>query len=373
MKVCILSMQKVPNMGSLLQGYSLKKILESLGHDVHFIDIERKESDDLILVQEGKKNVFSAEAESRGRLSKLKKLDRYTINRIRIKRQAQKQDAEFEKFRRQVLGIKDSDNDQYYDICVIGSDEVFNCLTNDQWGFTSQLFGIVRQAKKVITYAASCGSTRIIDVPTKVQDIIRNSFKRISAFSVRDENTKVFAETLTDKKIQLHFDPVMVGNFETEISNCKELELPDNYCIIYSYYNRIHTKDEIQKIIKFCNNKGLTPVAIGAPQMWIKNYPVLSPFETLLAFKNAEYVITDTFHGTIFAAKYAKAFAAMVRKSNMNKLDDLLNRLNLNSHRITDFSQLILDSERFKNNPKLIEDIITKELAATISYLRENC
>lgn len=49
MKVCILSMQKVPNMGSLLQSYSLKKILESMGHEVHFIDIEKRNSDDELL------------------------------------------------------------------------------------------------------------------------------------------------------------------------------------------------------------------------------------------------------------------------------------------------------------------------------------
>lgn len=373
MKVCILSMQKVPNMGSLLQSYSLKKILESLGHDVHFIDIERKEADNLILEKEGKKNVFFAEAESRGGLSKLKKIDRYTINRLRIKRQAQRQEGEFEKFRRGILGIKDSDNDQQYDICVIGSDEVFNCLTNDRWGFTSQLFGNVKQAARVITYAASCGSTRITDVPDKVQAVIKNSFKRISAFSVRDENTKVFTESLTDKDIQLHFDPVVIGNFETEINDCKGIELPDRYCIIYSYYNRIHTKDEIQMIKRFCNNNRLTPIAIGAPQMWIEEYLVLSPFETLWAFKKAEYVITDTFHGTIFASKYAKAFATMVRESNINKLDDLLSRLDLENHRITDFSQLILDDDRFKNNPKMIETIAAKELSRTISYLRMNC
>lgn len=45
MKVCILSMQRVGNMGSLLQSYALKTTIERLGHQVEFIDIEKREDD----------------------------------------------------------------------------------------------------------------------------------------------------------------------------------------------------------------------------------------------------------------------------------------------------------------------------------------
>lgn len=359
-------------MGSLLQSYALKRILESLGHDVHFIDIEKRDSDDKILRQEGERNLFLNESEAKGLLSKINKIDRYAINRFKIKGLAHKQNEKFEEFRRDILGICNIDNEEQYDLCVIGSDEVFNCLTNDKWGYTSQLFGNVTQAKRVITYAASCGSTKITDVPDKVKDSIRSAFKRISAFSVRDENTRVFAESLTDMIVQLHLDPVVIYNFEDEISACRTLKLPERYCIIYSYYNRIHTRAEIQKIEKFCSSNKLTPIAIGAPQMWVKDYCVMSPFEVLQAFKNAEYVITDTFHGTIFAAKYARAFATMVRKSNYNKLDDLLCRLHLENHKISDFYELNFENQRFLNNPKMIEDISGKEMQKTISYFKDN-
>ena len=45
MKVCILSMQKVNNMGSLLQSYGLKRILETVGCEVEYIDIKRIDKD----------------------------------------------------------------------------------------------------------------------------------------------------------------------------------------------------------------------------------------------------------------------------------------------------------------------------------------
>ena len=43
-------------------------------------------------------------------------------------------------------------------------------------GFTSQLFGNVPEAKRVITYAASCGTTKYEDLPDEIADRIREFF-----------------------------------------------------------------------------------------------------------------------------------------------------------------------------------------------------
>ena len=42
MKVGIMSMQRIRNYGSFLQGYGLKMIIESLGNEVVFVDFERQ-------------------------------------------------------------------------------------------------------------------------------------------------------------------------------------------------------------------------------------------------------------------------------------------------------------------------------------------
>ena len=47
MKICILSMQRVDNYGSVLQGYSLKKLINNLGHHTEFIDIKKGNNEDL--------------------------------------------------------------------------------------------------------------------------------------------------------------------------------------------------------------------------------------------------------------------------------------------------------------------------------------
>lgn len=373
MKICILSMQRVPNFGSLLQGYSLKKMLETLGHDVRFIDIEARKEDDS-LMQEGRMKFLDEREGGTTFLAKLKKIDCYALNRIYIRKKADIQERKFEEFRKEFLKLDEKDNESYYDICVIGSDEVFNCLSDSPWGFTSQLFGNVRQANIIVTYAASCGATTYGKISEAVKKRIRDSFQNMNAFSVRDSNTKSFVEMLCGKEISEHLDPVMVNDFETEMTkNPISVKLPEHYCVVYSYYNRIHEKSEIEAIKGFCESKGWKIISVGAPQMWIHNHIVLNPFEMLNVFRQAEFIITDTFHGTIFAAKYAKQFATLTRKSNENKLDDLLRRLKIEKHKITDCSQLSNATGKFLNDIGRIRIIEEMERIKSMQYLQEVC
>ena len=370
MRICILSMQRVSNFGSLLQSYALKKMLEELGHTVRFIDIEAIESDKKLLINQ------STFPKSCSIMQKvffgLKKIDKYFFNKIRVRRLYRLQTNIFQDFRVNKLNISDGDNDKHYDLCVIGSDEVFNCLTPSSWGFTSQLFGNVRQASAVITYAASCGATQLNQVPMQVRKRIEEVFSRIKAFSVRDENTREFVTKLTQKPVFLHLDPVALGDFENEMMGVGELydKLPEHYCIIYSYYNRIANEKEIKPILNFCNRYGLEPVAVGAPQKWVKMYLPLTPFEVLISFQRADFVITDTFHGTIFSARFARKFAVTTRPSNQNKLGDLIERFHLQKHQILTFEEL--DKVfMIEKDQKAIDDLIIEQRCISKKYLLE--
>ena len=372
MKVGILSMQRVDNFGSILQSYSLKKMLEDLGNEVYFIDIKECEEDKMLV--NGIQNNFKDEKEgSNSIISKLSKIDRYAYNRFKIKKQNIKQNIEFENFRKEFLEIDKVFENEKLDYCVIGSDEVFNALANTSWGFTSQLFGNVENADKVITYAASCGATTYEKLPECVKNKVIKSFENVSAFSVRDENTRKFVKNLSNRDATLSLDPVVVGDFEREIIEYGKIKtkLKSKYCIIYSYYNRIHKVEEIKAIKEFCKNNKLIPVTIGAPQFWVKKHLILNPFEMLNVFKNAEFVITDTFHGSIFAAKYSKKFATLIRESNKNKLSDLLKRLNVDKHLLSNINELE-NIYKINNDISNIKDISKTERIRTIKYLEDN-
>lgn len=367
MKVCILSMQQIDNMGSLLQSYALKTTIEKLGNEVEFIDIKKRDEDYKLLGNY--KQEYHEEREKGGLLGKISKIDRYTINRLKIKRKSVEQGLVFDEFRKEYLNI--DKKSRHYDLCVIGSDEVFNCLNSGAWGFTSQLFGNVSNADKVITYAASCGSTKYQELPQSVADKIRSSFDRVSAFSVRDNNTHRFVENLTQKTVVDSLDPVLIYNFDKEVEAAILPELPAHYCVVYSYYNRIHTKKEIEAIETFCKEYNLTPVAIGAPQFWVKNYVVCDPFQCLKVFQQADFVITDTFHGTIFSAKYAKRFAVLARDSNKNKLLDLVDKICMKAHLMDSIEELDAKYGIAKNKAEF-NDCIKKEQEKSLQYLQNN-
>jgi hypothetical protein len=202
-------------------------------------------------------------------------------------------------------------------------------------------------------------------------EIIRRAFLRIEGFSVRDRNTVEFVSNLTDRCVEVNLDPVWVADFRKEIEKTKlPTGLPSRYCVVYSYRNRFHKEEEIQKIKKFCQAHNMVPIAIGAPQMWIRDFCVTSPFEALKVIQNAQFVVTDTFHGTIFSEKYCDRYAVMVRPSNANKLLDLIERIGLQEHVVNDLDDLegVYNVEKDKARPVRRQKAAREE---SIRYLRE--
>jgi len=73
MKVGILSMQRICNYGSFMQSYALKRIIESLGHEVQFVDYEvekpiMKSKNDVMKYVKGKFRNFIIDAISSNNL-----------------------------------------------------------------------------------------------------------------------------------------------------------------------------------------------------------------------------------------------------------------------------------------------------------------
>lgn len=366
-EVCILSMQRVNNFGSLLQAYSLKKLINERGYHVSFLDIEFD-------VDEGKLinsvDAYAVEIENAAKKNVPGKIDKYFIHRVLHNFRLKKQTNLFEQFRNDILKIKDQSKKEY-DLCVIGSDEVFNCTQGKDIPFTSQLFGNVKCAKAVVSYAASCGYTNYDDIPDEVRGIIQHALKNLRYISVRDTNTENFINKMIHIKPEVNFDPVLVGDFETEMAlyPCKSQKYKD-VCIIYAYRNHIYDQNDIDSILMFCKNHSLRPIAVGGHQKWIKEYWIGTPFEMLSLFKQARFIITNTFHGTIFSAKYNGNFAVFVREANKNKLEDLIQRLEIEKHKINSLKRLE-DTWTASNSRLRVSEICLKERKKTISYLKK--
>lgn len=357
-------MQMVNNYGSLLQAYGLKKIIESFDNDVEFINIIRNEDDYKLLesINKGNKKGFNYSYIHRTfEASFFSSIVKRILYKFFIMK------CFF--FRCKYLNI--TKKSKQYDLCVIGSDEVFNCMNAGWWGFTSQLFGNIENTKRIITYAASCGETTYDDLPLSIKNSINSSFNNIASFSARDKNTKRFIEKFGINNVIENFDPVLVYNFDSEIKNAKLHNVPKHYCVIYSYSNRFDKCNEIKEILLFCKKNKLIPISVQGIQDWCDKYYFGNPFQCLKLIQEADFVITDTFHGTIFSAKYTKKFSIIIRNSNNNKLSDLVNKLQIQehlAHEISDINKIY----KIDKNEKEINNIIENERIKALDYLQNS-
>lgn len=354
MNVGILSMQRVMNYGSFLQGFALKKTIEQLGHSCEFVDIEP-----------GK--IFPGLRRTPAFLLN-KAWERYgkwdVLRRIRYTRVFQQRFRE-EFF--EMLGVNVHQL-SHFDAVVIGSDEVFNFAQRVPWGFTPQLYGRVANADKVISYAASFGHTTMEDIEHYgVRNEISEALKSIQALSVRDVNSYKIVTDLTGKEPMKHVDPVLIFDYDSYVKPVEEKD----YIIVYTYPNRIKNKSEIAAIRAFARKHRKKLISIGFYFPWCDETVIPDPFEVLGYFKRADYIVTDTFHGSVISLKFNRPFAAMVRSSNQQKMTSLLSQFHL-EERIVDNMNQLEEKLLLRSDYEAVNAELQIERNRSLDYLRKN-
>lgn len=353
----ILSMQRVLNYGSFLQAYALRQLLFGLGaEDVYFMDIKP-----------GRLLPGYGPSKKIHRIAKALKIILSGHLPVKIR------DRRFDKAMRAsiarnlpILGL-DKPLPRKFDLVIIGSDEVFNCCQVSSWGFTTQLYGDIPESKKVISYAGSFGHTtyeQLLDLG--IDREIGETMKTISAISVRDKNSCEIVLKITGSKPEIHLDPVLIYGYKKEIEQ-RSISYPDKYMIVYSYQDRINNQKEIKEIVAFARSKGLKLISVFCRYDWCDEAVIPEmPFDVLAWFKGAEYVVTDTFHGTIFSIITHRSFYTLIRESNCQKLGFLLKQLGLEERGGSDIDSVMKNPVDYNS----VENILEHERRRTYEYLK---
>lgn len=360
-KVGILSMQRIANYGSFLQAYGLKQILEDLGCEVQFVDYH---PGDTLLPPDGGTGV-------KRKISKV-------LEVIKIKAPL-KEKLKFIIYKKRYatnyypyLGLGEMNYSPELDVLIIGSDEVFNCIQdNANVGFSLELFGAGNNAKKVITYAASFGNTTYEKLDKYgVIDKVSYYLKTISAVSVRDSNSGYIVKKLIDKEPIYNLDPVLIYDFINRCSNIPKTVSEDKYMILYGYSGRFSI-EECNKIMQYARVNGLRVFCIGGVQNICDKFIDCNPFQVIAYFRDADCVITDTFHGTILSIITHRSFSTIVRREgygNSEKLTDLLERLGLSHRIINDLDDMEIRMDEVIDYRK-VDEIIRNERKRSYEYL----
>ncbi len=376
MKVGIMSMQRILNYGSFLQSYSLKKNLELMGASVEMVDYHIEKP----LVFHPKPKKISGWDKGKNRIRNAFRNKCGYPRRLSEKAiQSNKtlEDNIHKIFKKEILpmlGVREETNyNPEIDLLVIGSDEVFNCLQpNPAVGYSKELFGYNNNAKKVISYAASFGNTMKEGLEKfGIYDEVKDMLHKFDGISVRDKNSLSIVNEMECRDVHKNVDPVFLYDYdeETQID-----VLESGYIIVYAYSFRIGQK-EAAAIMRFAKKHNKKVICVEGHQPYLKNYVALNPFEVLAYFKKADYIITDTFHGTVFSIKYNKPFVSIVRGGtegsygNSEKLTDLLDTFSLKDRELKNLDELeekLLTTIDYKT----VNEKIADEKRKSLEYLK---
>lgn len=370
MKIGIMSMQRIPNNGSFLQSYSLMRNLQNLGHEVVFVDYEP-----------GPVLIEDIPADSSRWRRFFRKCKKHFLPPRKRNQIWQRESESFHQWEREYpsnmlsqLALDEQRKlQEEVDLLVIGSDEVFNCLQkNPAVGYSKQLFGADSHAGKVISYAASFGNTSLAGLQKYgIDEEVGQLLDKMDAISVRDMNSVSIVRELTGRVPAYHIDPVFLYDYEAEMPK----EIPESgYIVVYAYMARINQR-EAREILRFAKKHHKKIICLAGAQEFFGGFIKTTPFESLAYVKHADYVITDTFHGTVFSIKYNKPFATLVRVGeeqtygNSNKLLDLLHRFDMENHIVRELSQLeevLLQPQDYH----AVNQRIAEEREMSLQYLR---
>lgn len=336
MKIGIITLPLINNYGGLLQNYALQTFLKRLEHDVitinspqviykyptfrfllsyvkrtfqkHFLKDKK-----ILFVHVNKQILFENTASL-----KTKAFVERNIKTIEVKGKITKEFC--------------TEND--FDAFVVGSDQVWRGnftphILNNFLDFTDGS-DIIRLA-----YAPSFGVDNW-QYSEELTNTISQLIKKFDAVSVREKSGVDLCGKYLNVDAQCLLDPTMlltredyIRLIETQTENTPGGELL-TYVLDW-------TKDKQKMIDCVSSEKRLKPFEVGRATK--KGYPSVESW--LNGFKNAKFVITDSFHGTVFSILFNIPFITIANEGRgLSRFTSLLDIFNLRNRLIFRFSDL---------------------------------
>ena len=357
MKIGILTFHHTTNFGATLQAYALFTTLKRQGHEVELIDYRpytavqyyRNEIQNILNSKRkliNPKNIlFLIKL-----VIKSLKMRMFLRNNMKLSKHKTSINADLKKINLD------------YDVVISGSDQIW-CIDSYR-GFDSSFFLDFVNSKlcRKISYAASCNFTNKLG---KYQKIVSELISDFDAISVRDSHSLSLIARECDRVATKVLDPTFLIDFKEirEVPNTKK-----DFILVYNDGKMEAHQESFIKSIADINK--LVIVSVGkAVKIADKNIIDVGPAEWIGYFSQAKYVVTNTYHGTIFAIKFKKPFSIFPNAQKTNKVNDLLENLGL-INRIVDQEKCNFNGEDFfKIDYTLADEKLEKEISISKNYL----
>lgn len=368
-KVGIITIHNSPNYGACLQSYALYRYIQQQGNDVEIIDLHRPVAyEDYI---PSKKYVCSRPVK-RSLLSKIKGNVKSLIG-IKPKSPSLYSPLAIKKFEEFNSVIKLSQpyrsidelyaNPPLYDLYISGSDQLWNptqayCLEPYFLTFVPK-----GQGKK-ISYATSVGITDLRDNEKKDFAKWLNLYTDISVREYRAQS--LLQGLLADKKVNQVADPT----FLLDPKDWKDMAVRPKQSKYILMFTLQHRPEILEYCLQLSKQSGLPLIELGQvqPDVLDGSYTAVKdagPKEFLGYIENAELIITDSFHCTVFSLIMGtNNFYTYIAPTNQrgSRIIDLLGTYNLKKHLLPISLNSSFDTLMFETiNKNVVSGIMKNE------------
>ncbi len=335
------------NYGTFLQAYATLKTIQDLGYDLTFIRYVKTRSIwktirilPLYLLSGG---FYQLKVVLKNKICEKIHPEYLKNQKIRIASTNLLKQQEFMPYLKEYCGYEAlCKGSKEYDAVFVGSDQTWRPI-----GFYSNYWNLnfVDDNIPKFSYASSFGVSSIPQIQKKGTSRYLNRFNLIS---VREQKAKEIVESLSDKTAQVVADPTMLRTALQwrEFASSSKMIISEPYIFCYFLGTRTDIREEAKKIAELKRMKIVTmrhmDEYIVEDDKFGDFYPYnvdARDFITLLM--NAEYVCTDSFHGTVFSILMHKKFKTFYRTrptsgvSTHSRIDSLLSIFSLNERLYT--------------------------------------
>ncbi|ROR31466.1 polysaccharide pyruvyl transferase [Mobilisporobacter senegalensis] len=302
MKVGIITFHNYNNYGAILQSYALQKILYNLGCESEIIDYNCNYiSKPYRYINLKQKGFFTYLFGVIGFICYLPRKKRCN---------------EFRKLMNYSISVNNSNINSLsnaYDYYISGSDQVWNYkLTNFDKNYFLEF---VNDNKKKLSYAASFGLSNIQNQYRQEYAKLLSKFNKIL---VREKQGANIVNDLIGQVPEVVLDPTLLLTQDDWINVSSDIKRKKEYILVYQLGFSKRLINFTKKLSRETSCEILfIPFPLGKS---IKCRPLINigPKEWLGLFKNAKYIVSDSFHGIIFSVLFNKNFFAEVSGQHKN-------------------------------------------------------
>jgi hypothetical protein len=360
MKIGILTFHCAHNYGAVLQAYALQEKLKELGHYVEIIDYRPS-----YLIDAYKIPSLNFKSQS------IKNIVFKILSVCFFKYSRRKRFVKFDDFIKNKLNLHQQTNiiPEDYDLYILGSDQIWNGyitkgIDNVYWG----RFSIKPGAKK-ITYAVSLGNYKLQEGQ---KPYVKQLLAKIDGISVREKETLSKIQSLANKQVYEVLDPTFLNNKLKWNKLINDDYQNRKYVLLYQVRYNKHLKDIAKNLAKQIKGTIIEVPAYISKQYIFNKYKTISPVEFISLIKNAECIVTSSFHGTAFSIIFEKPFYTVALNDGKdNRSINLLNKLSLQNRMINVYDNVKFAPIDYTESNKKLQYLIYCSESYLNSFINE--